>query len=97
MKKGGKTVGKKEGGKMDRRKERKKEGRIYACVYMYILFMGSQGKNTEQFAIPFSNGPHSVRPLHHDPPVLGSLTTAWLSFIELDKAVVCMIGLASFL
>ena len=23
------------------------------------------------FAIPFSSGPHSVRPLHHDPPVLG--------------------------
>ena len=26
------------------------------------------------FAIPFSNGPHSVRPLHHDPPVLGGPT-----------------------
>ena len=26
------------------------------------------------FAIPFSGGPHSVRPLHHDPPVLGSPT-----------------------
>ena len=24
------------------------------------------------FAIPFSNGPHSVRPLHYNPPVLGS-------------------------
>ena len=23
------------------------------------------------FAIPFSSGPHSVRSLHHDPPVLG--------------------------
>ena len=23
------------------------------------------------FAIPFSSGSHSVRPLHHDPPVLG--------------------------
>ena len=23
------------------------------------------------FAIPFSSGPHSVRPLHHDPSVLG--------------------------
>ena len=23
------------------------------------------------FAIPFSSGPHSFRPLHHDPPVLG--------------------------
>ena len=41
------------------------------------------------FAIPFSSGPHSVRPLHHDLPVLGGLKgMAWLSFIELDKAVV---------
>ena len=38
------------------------------------------------FAIPFSRGPHSVRPLHHDR--LGWPHTAWLSFIELDKAVV---------
>ena len=26
------------------------------------------------FAIPFSSGPHTVRPLHHDPPVLGGPT-----------------------
>ena len=39
------------------------------------------------FAIPFSNRQHSVRSLHHDLPVLGG-PTAWLSFIELDKAVV---------
>ena len=26
------------------------------------------------FAIPFSSGPHSVRPLHHDLSVLGGLT-----------------------
>ena len=26
------------------------------------------------FAIPFSSGPHFVRPLHHDPPVLGGPT-----------------------
>ena len=26
------------------------------------------------FAIPVSSGPHSVRPLHHDPPVLGGPT-----------------------
>ena len=48
------------------------------------------------FAIPFSSGPHSVR--------LSTMTCpswvapwAWLSFIELDKAVVCVIRLASFL
>ena len=26
------------------------------------------------FAIPFSSGPHSVRPLHHSPPVFGGPT-----------------------
>ena len=26
------------------------------------------------FAIPFSSGPHSVRPLHHDQPILGGPT-----------------------
>ena len=40
------------------------------------------------FAIPFSSGPHSVRPFHHDPPILGWPYKACLSFIELDKAVV---------
>ena len=25
-------------------------------------------------AIPFSSGPHSVRPLHHDPPILDGPT-----------------------
>ena len=39
------------------------------------------------FAIPFSSGPHCVRPLHM-PTCLGWPHTAWLSFIELDKAVV---------
>ena len=50
------------------------------------------------FAIPFSSGPHSVRSLHHDQPILGG-PRAWLSFtgLELDKAVVCVIRLASFL
>ena len=35
-----------------------------------------------------ASGPHSVRPLHHDPSI---------SFIDLDKAVVHVIRLASFL
>ena len=48
------------------------------------------------FAIPFSSGSHSFRP----PPWpirLGWPHMAWLSFIELDKAVVHVIRLASFL
>ena len=47
------------------------------------------------FAIPFSSGPHFVRTLHQDLSVLGGPT--WLSFVELDKAVVHVIRLASFL
>ena len=39
------------------------------------------------FAIPFSSGPHSVRPLHHDPLVLGC-PAGMAFFIELEKPVV---------
>ena len=42
------------------------------------------------FAIPFSSVPHSVRSLHHDPPVLGC-PTGMACFIELDKAVVLVL------
>ena len=35
------------------------------------------------FAIPFSSGPHSVRTLHHDPPVLGGPTgMAWFHWVR---------------
>ena len=34
------------------------------------------------FAIPFSSGPHSVRPLHHDPSILGGPT--WHSLVSLS-------------
>ena len=34
------------------------------------------------FAFPFSHGPHSVRPLHHDPPVLGGPT--WHGLVSLS-------------
>ena len=47
------------------------------------------------FAIPFSSGPRFVRTLHHDPSVLGGPTQH--GFIELDKAVVHVISLVSFL
>ena len=49
------------------------------------------------FAIPFSSGPDFVRTLHHDPPILGGPTWHVYSFIELDKAVVHVIRLVSFL
>ena len=34
------------------------------------------------FAIPFSSGPHSVIPLHHDPTILGGLT--WHGLVSLS-------------
>ena len=49
------------------------------------------------FAIPFSSGPYSVRTLHHDPPVLGGPMGMAHSFTELDKAVVHVIRLVSYL
>ena len=34
------------------------------------------------FSIPFSSGPQSVRPLHHDPSILGGLT--WHDLVSLS-------------
>ena len=33
-----------------------------------------KARTLKWFAVPFSSGPHSVRPLHHDPSVLGGPT-----------------------
>ena len=38
-----------------------------------------------RFAIPFSSGPHSVRPLHHDPSVLGGLSHHGLVSLSLTR------------
>ena len=48
-------------------------------------------------AIPFSSGPHFVGTLQHDPSVLDGPICMAHSFIELDKAVVHVIRLVSFL
>ena len=56
------------------------------------------------FAIPFSNGPHFVRTLHHDPSILGGLTRhgSWfhwvrtkLWFLWSDWLVFCDCGFQS--
>ena len=57
----------------------------------------SQGKNTDAVCIQFSSGPNFVRTLHHDPSIWVALHGMAHSFIELDKAVVHMIRLVSFL
>ena len=46
------------------------------------------------FAIPFSCGPHFISTFHHDLSILGDMAH---SFIELDKDVVHVIRLVSFL
>ena len=48
------------------------------------------------FAIPFSSGSHFVRTLHHAPSWVALHGMAH-SFTELDKAVVCVIRMVSFL
>ena len=56
------------------------------------------------FAIPFSSGPHCVRPLHHDPPILGCpVGMAWfhwvghsLVLVWLDWLVFCEYGFSVY-
>ena len=69
----------------------------YRIILPFHTFHGVlKARILKWFAIPFSSGQHSVRPHHHDPPAWVA-PQAWLSFIELDKTVVCVIRLASFL
>ena len=51
----------------------------------------------EWFAILFSSGPCFVRTVHHDPSIWVAPHSMAHSFIELDKAVVHVICLISFL
>ena len=67
--------------------------RSFINVKVYVL----KARILKWFAIPFSSRPHFVRTLHHDPSVLGDLHGMAHSFIELDKAVVCVIRLGSCL
>ena len=56
---------------------------------------GFQDKNTEIVRLPFSSGPHFVRTLHHGKGL--ALQGMAHNFTELDKAVVHVISLVSFL
>ena len=49
------------------------------------------------FSIPFSSGPRLIRTLHHDSLSWMALHSMAHSFIELDKAVIYVISLISFL
>ena len=54
----------------------------HTFVSMSIWYGVLKARILKWFAIPFSSGPHSVRPLHHDPSVLGGPTRHGF---ELDK------------
>ena len=65
---------------------------------LFLLFMGFlKARMLMWFAILFSSGPGFVRILHHDPSILGGPTGMAHIFIKLDKAVVHVISLVSFL
>ena len=56
-----------------------------------------KARTLKWLAFPFSSGPHFVRTLYHDPSVMCALHGMAHSFIELEKAVVHVISLISFL
>ena len=69
--------------------------------HIFLLFCTVHGvlkaRILKWFAIPFSSGPCFVRTPHHDLSVLSGPTLMAHSFVELDKAVVHVISLISFL
>ena len=52
-----------------------------------MLFMGLSRQELKWFATPFSSGPHSVRPLHYDPSILGGPTQH--GFVSLSQTRLC--------
>ena len=71
---------------------------IVLSFSIFVLFMGFlKASILKWFAIPFSNGQRFVRTLHYDPFILDGHTWHGHSFIGLDKAVVHVIRLVSFL
>ena len=64
---------------------------------LFILFMGSQGKNTEVVCHSLLQRTTFFQTTPPWPVCLAWPLTTWLSFIELDKAVVRVVRLASFL
>ena len=67
------------------------------CLFILFILGVPKARILKWFAIPFSSGPHFFRTLHHDPSILVALHSMAHSLIELDKAVIHVIGLVSFL
>ena len=67
---------------------------LFAFSYCHGVF---KARILKWFAISFSSGPRFVRTLCLTRPPWVALRSMAYSFIELDKAVVCVISLMSFL
>ena len=67
------------------------------CLFILTIHGVLKARILKWFAISFSSGPHFVRTLYHDMSVSVALYSMAYSFIELDKAVVHVIRLVSFL
>ena len=66
------------------------------CLFILFCSWGSQGKKTEVVCHSLLQWTTFCQTSPPWPAHLGWPDTAWLRFIELDKAVVCVITLASF-
>ena len=70
---------------------------IDSVIVVFILIMVLKARILKWFAIPFFSGPCIVKTLHHGLSCWVALYGMSHSFIELDKAVVHVISLISFL
>ena len=68
----------------------------YLFAFSYCSW-GSQGKNTEVVCHSLLHGPHFVRTVHQDTSIWVALQGMAHSFIELDRVVIHVINLISFL
>ena len=48
--------------------------KVHLIKIFHTVYVVLKARILKWFAIPFSSVPHSVRPLHHDPSVLGGPT-----------------------
>ena len=73
---------------------------IFQCpifLPFHTVHGGLKARIKKWFAISLSSGPHFVRTLHHDLSIWVVLHGMAHSFIKLDKAVIHVISLVSFL
>ena len=69
---------------------------IFQC-HIFLPFKLFKARTLKWLAIPFSSVTRFVRTIHHDQSVLGALPGVAHSSVELDKAVIHVMTLVSFL